>query len=321
MDSAVLDTLRAITQEERSLLEGKVLDRALYTSSPQFLVDSSRLLRRGELIRLRPHTRFVDFPAHQHNYIEMMYMLSGSTRHFINGNEELILSKGELLIMNQHARHAIEAAGEEDVGVNIIVLASFFDAVLDQIGHENILAMFLMNALREKDVGMAYLHFRVAHSVPIQLVLEGMVNTLVAQVPNGRKINQVSMSLLFLHLLNASDSLHFHPTLRQSDGIAVSVLREIEENYAQAALSDLAKRHGCSMPYLSRAVKQATGFTFAQLLQKKRMDKAAILLRQTSLTIAEIYEAVGYKNSSHFYRLFEQSYHMRPSAYRKQGTE
>lgn len=321
MNEALVARLKAVTGEERQLLEGNALDQKLYTTSSFFMVDSARLLGKGSLITLRPHTRFVDFPEHRHNYIEMTYMVSGETRHTVGGGERLTLQAGELLMMNQHAVHAIEAAGMEDLAVNIIVQPAFFDAVLDMIGADNVLGRFLLDALREKDAGMPYLYFQVAQVEPVQQVLESMVHSLVYDIPNSRRINQVSMSLLFLHLLNHTGQLRFTPQRQEIEGIAVAALREIEENYRTASLSEVAAKRGCSLSYLSRMVKKATSHTFAELLTQKRMEKAALLLLESSLTIGEIMQAVGYQNSSHFYHLFEEAFAVSPKAYRKISME
>ena len=41
---------------------------------------------KGKLIAIRPHTRFIAFPEHTHDYVEMIYMCVGETRHTVNGN-------------------------------------------------------------------------------------------------------------------------------------------------------------------------------------------------------------------------------------------
>ena len=321
MEPELMRRLCAITAEEQELLRGNALDRALYTSSERFLVDSGHLLRKGEMIALRPHTRFVDFPAHQHNYIEITYMVSGQTRHTVNNGEKLTLRGGELLLMNQHAVHAISAAGEGDLAVNVIVRPAFFDSVLGMIGTDNVLGRFLLDSLREQSMGIPYLYFQVAEIEPVQLVLECMVRGLAYEIPNSRKIHQVSMGLLFLHLLNHTEQMRFASGQQQMEGIAIAALREIEENYRSANLSALAARLGCSLSYLSRAVKKATGCSYALLLQQKRMEKAAALLQQSSLTVSEVMQAVGYHNSSHFYHLFEDMFHVSPRTYRKMKAE
>ena len=47
------------------------------------------------------------------------------------------------------------------------------------------------------------------------------------------------------------------------------------------------------------------------------MEKAALLLKQSSLTMDEIAAAVGYSGVSSFYRAFEQYYSCSPGSYRK----
>ena len=87
MDEALLRQLSVITAEEKALLESpQMLDYAAYGATKEdFRIDARRLLQSGRLMRIRPHTRFVHFPPHTHNYIEMVYMYTGQTQHIVNG--------------------------------------------------------------------------------------------------------------------------------------------------------------------------------------------------------------------------------------------
>ena len=82
MDRALLERLSRITDEEQKHLDGRdTVDRELYISGPGTKINARRLLAAGKLITLRPHTRFVRFPPHSHDYVEMVYMCAGSTVH------------------------------------------------------------------------------------------------------------------------------------------------------------------------------------------------------------------------------------------------
>ena len=118
MREDLMRELRRVTEEEEQLLAGGQVDKSLYTSGGGFLIDSDKLLAKGKLITVRPHTRFAAFPMHTHNYVEIMYMCSGQTTHQIEGRPPLTLRTGELLFLNQNAAHGVDRAGEEDVGVN-----------------------------------------------------------------------------------------------------------------------------------------------------------------------------------------------------------
>ena len=112
------------------------------------IVDCDKLLQKGKLIQVRPHTRFVHFPEHRHNYIEVIYMCQGTTIHIINGNR-ILLKTGELLFLNQNAVQEILPAGKEDIAVNFIVLPEFFDTAFSMISVKG-MASFKRNVWRTK---------------------------------------------------------------------------------------------------------------------------------------------------------------------------
>lgn len=316
MDQNLLSRLSAVTEEEKLLLGGGDLEKERYTGSRYFVVDSERMLERGKLIDVRTHTRFTGFPAHSHNYIEIMYMCSGTTRHLINGQKELVLHAGELLFLNQHVTHAIEKAGSGDIAVNFIVLPQFFDYALELIGSDNILGKFLVQSLRQTHNPGGYIQFHVTGVFAVQNLVENLIWSLVEKQPNSRHINKVTMGLLFLQLLNHTDLLDTRQEDGSFHGLVVESLKEIEENYRQASLTCIAQNHKVSLAYISGLIHRYTGKTYKQLLQEKRLAKAAQLLTDTHLTVSEVIEAVGYENTSYFYRKFHQSFHMSPKEYR-----
>jgi len=318
MNADLLTALTDITPEEQRLLSGNPVDMASYASGKVFVIDSAKMLEKGKLIAIRPHTRFADFPRHMHNYIEIMYMCSGSTTHIINDNTTITLRAGELLFLNQHACHAIKKAEADDIAVNFIVLPQFFDVAFSMIGSDNLLRNFLISSLRQDNDEISYLHFKVADILPVQNLMENLVWSIVNHQPNNRLINQTTMGLLFTVLLNHTERLAVPVTERYGydNALVLGALREIEENYITVSLSDFAAGQGISLSYLSRLIKATTGSTYIVLLQNKRLAKAAQLLRETRLSVQNIIEAVGYDNTSYFYRIFREKYSTSPKAYR-----
>ena len=145
MQQALLDQLRKITEEERKILDGEAeVDKDLYTSGRDFTVDSRKMLKEGRLIAVRTHTRFVYFPAHRHNFVEVLYVCEGSLTNIIDG-KKVIVNKGELLFLNQFTKHEILKAGQNDIAINFMVLPEFFDVAYSMAGRNNVLADFLVN--------------------------------------------------------------------------------------------------------------------------------------------------------------------------------
>ena len=323
MRKELMERLRAVTPEEERLLAGGQVERERYTSQQvggPLAVDSEKLLAHGELITLRTHTRFAQFPAHSHNYVEIMYMCGGKTVHSVNGGPPLTLEAGELLFLNQHATHQVERAGMEDVGVNFIVLPQFFDFALELTGTHNVLGNFLLSGLRQGGGGISYLHFKVAGEPAVQNLVENLVWSLAYPQPGTRRLNQVTMGLLLLQLLHCTQDLAQGP-VQDGGGPVLAALREVEENYRDADLSRLARQEHVALSTLSTAVRQATGKTFKELLLEKRLSKGAELLRETRLPVEDIIAAVGYENTSYFYRRFRERFGASPRDYRKRGMK
>ncbi|MCR5663576.1 MAG: AraC family transcriptional regulator [Oscillospiraceae bacterium] len=313
MNAALLKKLSAVTGEEQIILAGEeTIDRSLYMDGTRDVITGDKLLPSGRIITVRPHTRFIAFPEHRHDYVEMVYMCAGQTRHTVNGTE-LLLRAGELLLLGPHARQAIAPAGEGDVAVNFIVRPAFFSGTLPFLGEEETpLRRFVVSCLTdERESG--YLLFHVADVLPIQNLIENLVYTLTEQIPNRRGILQSTMGLLFAQLLNHTDALRFETPEQNA---VLSVLRYIEEHYADGSLGEIAARLHYDPPYLSRLIKQSTGRNYTELLQEKRLSQAAWLLRNTGRKVDEISFSVGYENVSYFHRLFAARFGQSPKQYR-----
>ena len=288
MKQEIIADLSRITEEEQAILDGKTeVEKERYSSGQKFVMDAGKLLERGKLIDIRPHTRFIRFPAHSHNYVEMIYMCQGSTVHTING-ERIELKTGELLILNQNAVQEIEPAGRDDIAVNFLISG---------------------------EVPLCYLHYRIADVLPVQNLIENLVWTLLHHQSNKRSINQITMGLLFLQLMNYTERVQVGEQYFEQE-MLLGVYRYIEEHYREGSLSELAEELHYDFYTLSRMIRRLTGKNYTELVQNKRLTQAAYLLETTGLSVADISERVGYENMSYFHRIFKERYGISPKKYR-----
>jgi len=316
MNSIILNQLKEITPEEQDILDGmNEINKELYTDSASLVIDRRKLLEHGKLIRIRKHTRFVHFPKHTHNYVEVIYMCQGNTKHFING-DDITLHEGELLFLNQNATQEIMPAGIDDIAVNFIILPEFFDQALLMIGEEeNLIRDFIIGCLKGEEEQVSYLHFKVEEVLPIQNLVENLIWTILNSQQNKRKINQNTMGLLLLHLMNHADKVTVGKNHSEQE-IMLSVLRFVEEHYKDGKLTDLATELHYDLYFLSRVIKKITNKNYTELVQNKRLTQAAYLLVHTKLSVADIGLAVGYDNLSYFLRIFRERYGVSPKKYR-----
>lgn len=313
MNERLLQKLSVLTEEERCILNGqKQIDRSLYMDGSRDVISGDKLLSPGKIITIRPHTRFIAFPEHTHDYVEMVYMCRGETRHRVNGNE-IILREGELLMLGQNARQSIAPAGEQDIAVNFIVRPEFFSGTLPYLGEEETpLRRFLVSCLTgENEAG--YLLFHASNLLPVQNLIENLLYTLLENTPNRRGIHQMTMGLLFAQLLNHTETLQFETPEQNA---VLFVLRYLEENYREGSLSRAAELLHYELPSLSRLIRRKTGKNYTELLQEKRLSQAAWFLRNSNRKVDEIALAVGYENISYFHRLFAARFGCSPKKYR-----
>lgn len=317
MDEKLLNKLKEITEEEYALLNGdESVRQELYTASKEFVIDSKKLLEKGQYIQFRPHTRFAHFPNHRHNYVEMLYMCSGSTTHIINDNTTLVLNEGDILFMNQNVYHEILPAGTDDIAVNFIILPAFFDKPLAMIEENNILRDFLISTISEGNSANTYLHFQAKDILPINNLIENMIWTILNKTPHINSTIQTTMGLLFMNLSHYADTLKKDDPNQYDQNIVFSVLQYIETHYKNGSLEEIASDLGLPTYAVSRTLKKHTGSNFKELLQTRKLQQAVYYLKQTNLSIDDIMENIGYNNSSYFYNIFKKKYACSPKDFR-----
>ena len=308
----ILQKLTPITKEEKQILNGSGVDKSLYTNNSESVVLSKKLLDRNKLISIRTHTRFIHFPLHTHDYIEAVYMCKGQTTHLING-KKLLLKEGELLFLGQNASQEILPATKEDVAVNFIIQPTFFNTTLEMLGAEETpIKYFLINALFGKE-NQSYLHFKVANVLPVQNLIENLIWTLINNISNKRNVNQTTMALLFMQLINHTDKLVYE---RKEDKAIMDIFRYIEQNYKDGTLTEASNLLHYDFYWLSHEIKNRTGLTYTEHLQEKRLSQSAFLLKNSNLSVEEIANAVGYENKSYFHRIFTKKYGITPKQYK-----
>ena len=95
----------------------------------------------------------------------------------------------------------------------------------------------------------------------------------------------------------------------------------IDENIKDATLSSLASYLGYSTTYTGVLVKKLFSESFCTVLQERRCELAHDLLLNTSMSVSEIIESVGYNNESFFRRIFKEKYGKTPLNFRNREVK
>ncbi len=108
---------------------------------------------------------------------------------------------------------------------------------------------------------------------------------------------------------------------KTSNNDLIKTIQEyIDANFEDPSLclSKIADEFPISESYFSYLFKEEMGINFSNYLERKRMERATLLLKDTSLTIQEIYQQVGYNSPHTFRRVFKKIYGMSPNQARKE---
>jgi CheY-like chemotaxis protein len=99
------------------------------------------------------------------------------------------------------------------------------------------------------------------------------------------------------------------------------MLNFIDENIDDESLSSetLCDKLAISKSSLYNKTKSVLGTTPHSLINQRRLNKAAIFLLSTTLTVSEIIDQTGFTSRTHFYDLFNKAYGCSPSDYRNKS--
>lgn len=313
----ILSYLMNLTEEEQQILTGQsLINKDLYTEKKDFEIDAKKLLHNDELINIRKHTRFIDFPEHKHNYIEMAYILQGEMIQKIKG-KEIRLKKGEIIFLNQHITHEIKASSKEDIIINFIIKPEFFEYILNLIDKENIISKFLFSTIYGGSRKGEYICFYVGNIKNVQNIIEQVINEIINMSTLGKSKIKFLVGLLLIELLNNPQSIVSYSEENYDIKLMMEILKYIDESYEEANLTKLCETLHQQDYKICKLIKKNTGLTFKELVQEKRIEKAIELLKSTDYAIEDIIRRVGYENDSYFYRIFKKKFGLSPKEYKK----
>ena len=102
----------------------------------------------------------------------------------------------------------------------------------------------------------------------------------------------------------------------------VKIIREVHDHLTEhmeqrVTIEELSHRYLINPTTLKTVFKEVYGNSLAAHMKEHRMEKAAALLRETDMSVAEIAGQVGYESQSKFTSEFKKAFSMLPTEYRR----
>lgn len=126
--------------------------------------------------------------------------------------------------------------------------------------------------------------------------------------------------LLYLNAMTVTEDENEQPYFYRTQAEKVRAIRQfliahISENYTQ---EELSRRFDIPMTAMKTCFRSVYGEAIGAWLTGYRMNRAAELLRESDLSIAEIGSRVGYDNAGKFTVAFKKTMKLTPSEYRRE---
>lgn len=104
----------------------------------------------------------------------------------------------------------------------------------------------------------------------------------------------------------------------ENEALSTTIEKYIIANYHDPSLclNKISDEFQISESYFSHMFKDKTGVNFSTYLENLRMAEAVRLIKETDISLNELYLAVGYNNPNSFRRAFKKIYGVTPSSMR-----
>ncbi|MCI8497671.1 MAG: AraC family transcriptional regulator [Clostridiales bacterium] len=259
---------------------------------------------------------------HYHDFFELVYVYRSECMHrFPKG--EIFLKEHDILLLNPNTIHVPFSTSEDVCMFNILISKSLFEeSLFPAMSNRKLLSGFVFDCLYQTSRASDYLYFPADEGRQTGTIVEEMiVEYLTKDLLYEQSMNAL-LNLLFTRLSRTYNERHDVSSEFGKPGeVIADVLAYMNENSPTVSLEELSDRFGYSARHLSRLIRHHTGKSYADIVQRLKLERARRYLEAGNEPILTIMERVGFHSAYHFYSVFKEHYLMTPAEYRKNARK
>ncbi len=285
--------------------------------------DNESFFKEGERVYIHISTEFPDFVGvlHRHQFIEVVYILSGCAIHTV-GDKEYEVKSGDITVINTDVPHkftSIPNSKEGFVAYDLMFTPDFLDAsVINMSSFESLKNSFLFFSLFPSESsacpdmhipGKMYADYgeiftRIYHEFGrkekgyVELIRAYVIELIIKLFRELEKMGTVALSAAQLKTIN-------------------NAIQYIENNFnIKLSVDEVASKVFLGSDYFRKLFKKVTGESVMNFQRKLRIDEACRLLSTTEMPIKDICTSIGYEDMKSFYQSFKKATGKTPKEYR-----
>ncbi len=252
---------------------------------------------------------------HSHNIWELVLFEKGETSNVVNG-KEYIAKPGDVFLLGPPHTHAITFRSTPHLHRDLYytdeevrkICAMFSGDLYEKICSDDVLT-FHMSGNSFQTV------IRQAEKLNSLSVIVGKDNGLGTE-----ELKQISVSVLHFTIGLYRTKLITNTPAYPKWLLDILQILSSPENFTKS-VNDIISETYYSHATVSNAFRRYLGVTLSDYLINLRLDYAAELLANTSMTALEICSAVGYDSFSYFIKQFRKKFGVTPHKYRSDSKK
>ena len=251
----------------------------------------------------------VEQERHIHEGIEIVYIAGGKGMHIID-DMKFKVQRGTLIMMDRACVHSF--VNVEPLKYYVLMFQpSFLSEKLKK--EDNIREVLKLYDIKTEQKFFC-IDFNDNEFYHVKKIFEGMIyekeakSLYYANSIHG-KFEDLMASIVREYVLEKD---------KRKEGVKCDVFDDALEYITEHCcddliLEDVAKKFGYKSTHFSRMLKKKFGFSFKQLVVKRKIDKVIELVWEDDDTISNIIFKCGFTNLTYFYEMFKKYYNTTPN--------
>ena len=260
---------------------------------------------------------------HKHDFIEIVYVISGSARHYM-GEYIYEVHKGDLIIVNYGTQHTfipLDDRGESFSTYDLLFTTELFEITgIGKYDFSSLASSYLFYSMfPDSNSVNNSLNLIRSNSKDFQDILGKIYSEYTSRKSGFMSMIRAYLIELITLIFREIDQKTISGTTKEQREVVNKAIDYMKHHYnTRINLDSIVSDIFLSKDYFRQLFKKTTGMSVTDFIQKTRVDEACRLLTSSNRTVFDIAGDCGFTDIKFFYKTFKKITGKTPSEYRKQ---
>lgn len=239
---------------------------------------------------------------HTHHFTEIFFVQNGKGN-FLFRNDIHPIATGDLVIVPPYVEHTEQSIPGMPLEYYVIGIDGIAFQAKDSAAAAQIFLSFDNRMLAADLFAQMYYEVKAEHEGS-DLICQHLLEILILRIMRSRNVIPVPIT-----------SVHMTKECAQ-------IKEYLDTNYAEhITLETLTSLTHMNKYYMAHSFTKFTGLSPIQYLNRRRLDTACQLLRDTDYSVSDISSLTGFSSQSYFTQIFRKHYGITPVKYRQSHAD